>query len=1067
MTARRIIVLSALWLVLVTGCQSGEGSGDRGGAGRYDRVVLRYGVELPPGIPTDSISPLTGERLAKAKLLTGDVLAGLARPGYLDADVQPDAEVEAGAARTEPPLAAQKAYVTGRGAWRKGDIAGAKKQLESALRLAPNEPTLLRILGEIYTRSGNRIKGAQYFRRAVDIDPDDAHSLFILGRFAVEKGDRGEAAVLFHEVLTREPANPALTELAYHFLGNTLRTMGHATAAIEQFDRYIELASRPARPSLYARDQMLLRRQIGVTRQLLGDLYMNLDRPGRALDVYALALEAGVPDAVKLDKRRVYAALRLSDQDLAERIVIEQVQRHQGDAQSLAMVRYIVNQGVSAASLAQALRSVYESQGRPEALAIATADVLPTDKARGFLIDHLTQAPEDRRAFYTLLRSYLLPEDQSPHDTDALVQAIDLTAGLMSKAPDMADEYGSTLVTHTQRTQGSETLLEAIGSGDMDGLDGTMRIVLRGLCLAVLERFEEAQAQFEVAVEREPDLAVARVELAKALIVQDEYDAAVEVLEPLSGSSHAGVILLRSSVLAKTGKTQEAVELIDRVIRDTGGDARLVISKANLELNLGRVKDAERTLQDALNAEPKSELLYAALLDLYDPAPGRVSPIEDQTAKWRVLVKRLLGTIPNSRTGRLVQAQLHEASRNYDRAATILEGLLAENPNDGKALSQLLDTYHAAGRTGEAIALLEDRLQANPDDLRLLRMAMRFYTSAGNQEKLFEVQEHVLLLEPAGSIRASQLGFLYRRWGKFQKAVDVLEAALGKQEVETPIVLVSLLASTLSDMEKPDLAERRITKAIERFPEHEAELTYLLAMTATGRGEQERGEQIMRELLAKFPDHGPTNNGLGYAMLMRNEDPGKALEMIRRAVDGAPASEAYMDSLGWAYYKLRRFEDAEVWLRKAREAAMVRVRAEGAGGVGTATLAIISDHLGDTLYRLGREPESLRAWSGAAAHLRGAKPEELKQDPELASLAGRLRAKIAAVRAKTPVPVADLPPEDAAEEGAEDAPVEALEVEEPLAEELVAEQPVLREEGAERPAESVESKPIEDGSKRP
>ena len=133
-------------------------------------------------------------------------------------------------------------------------------------------------------------------------------------------------------------------------------------------------------------------------------------------------------------------------------------------------------------------------------------------------------------------------------------------------------------------------------------------------------------------------------------------------------------------VLAETDQAEQAVDLIDRVIRMTGGDAKLVISKANLEIKLGRIEDAEQTLQDALNAQPTSEPIYEALLSLYDPAPGKPSVVQDQTAKWRILVKRLLGTIPNSRTGRLVQAQLYDASRNYDRAAAILEGLLAENP---------------------------------------------------------------------------------------------------------------------------------------------------------------------------------------------------------------------------------------------------------------------------------------------------------------------------------------------------------------------------------------------------
>ncbi|MEZ6192774.1 MAG: tetratricopeptide repeat protein [Phycisphaerales bacterium] len=1004
MVVRRIILLSALSLVLLAGCQSRRGPVDEQAPvrGPATRDHLLSEIAPPPGIDEDHITPLSGDELAKAQMPLAKVLKTLPIPAFMDPATRPlPATTDTPA---EPPLPAQKAYIQAREAWQAGDSTETKQQLEAALRLAPNQPTLLRLLGEVYTRTGNRIKGAQYFRQAVELEPGDARSVFILGRFAIEKGDHAEAVLLFHDALTKADDDAALTELSHHFLGNALRSMGHAAAAIEQFDQYVALTDQPIQASRFARDQALLRRQIGITRQLMGDLNMNLNRPAQALAAYDQALEAGVPDRVKVDKRKTYAALKLKNAELARSLVIDQVQRQNGDAQSLAMVRYIVSQGVNANALARALQTIYESQGRPAELVIATADVMPGKQARALLIEHLRQKPADREVFHRLLRYYLLPAETAPYSEKELTEATGLTAEMMTLAPGLADEYGSALVTHVHDTQ---ALLEVIDGDAGEKQDPTMRIVLRGLCLAVLTRFDEAQAQFEQAVKLSPDLQVARIELAKALFVQDDFDRAAEVLKPLSDATDTGVILLRARVLAQTDQVQEAIELIERVIRETGGDARLVITQANLELKLGRATDAEQTLLDALNADPTAEPIYEALLDLYDPAPGRTSPIEDQTAKWRVLVKRLLGTIPNSRTGRLVQAQLHDASRNYDQAATILEGLLAENPDDAKALNQLLDTYHAAGRTGEAIALLETRLEADPDNVLLLQMALQFYGQTGDQERLFQVQERLLLLEPESSERAGRLGFLYTKWNKHQQAIDVLEAALAEKDVTNPTVLVSLLATALTEIGEPELAEKKIREAAKRFPEQEAELNYLLAVSITGRGDQAKGEQVMRDNLAKHPDHGPTNNGLGYAMLMRNEDPQKALDMIQRAVDGDPDNEAYTDSLGWAYYKLARYEDAEVWLRKARDLAIARVRSRQ-GGAG-ATLAVVSDHLGDTLYRLGREGDALRAWSEAASHMRTVTPEDLTQDPELTTMNDRLRDKIQALRAKTPVPVAEVP----------------------------------------------------------
>ncbi len=992
-----VVLLTAGWLA---GCQGGSVTrpGDIGGLispTARDRIVDT--IAPPPGIEADLIEPLQGEELAQARLSLDRVLRSLPRPAFLDVAPSPRPKPE------EPPLAAQKAYVQALEAWHAGDSTKAKQQLEAALRLAPKQPTLLRILGEVYTRTGNRVRGAQYFRQAVELEPEDAHSLYILGRFAIEKGDHAEAVVLFHEAMLRAGDNTALKELAHHFLGNALRQLGYLAAAIEQFEQYLSMIEHPAGSSRFRREQFLLRRQVGTTYQLLGDLYLRLDQPKQAYEAYQHALEAGVVDPIKLDKRLIHTALRLKDGDLARSLVIDLVKRLKGDAQAIAMVRYVVTHGLNTGAIAAELASLYESQGRPAQLAIAAADVMPDEQAKALLIAHLREKPGDRDVFQRLIRYELLPVESAPFTPETLRQAVSLTLDLMSRAPALADNYGSTLVQQVRDIPG---LLAVIDSLDPAETDPAMQRVLRGLCFAVQSDMEQALSEFEQAVQQSPDLAVARIELAKALIVRKDYDRAAEVLEPLAGSNDPSVILLRANVLSQTGKEQRAVELIDRVIRQTGGDVRLVITKANLQLKLGQPEQAEQTLLDALNADPTAEPIYEALLNLYDPPIGRASPIKDSTAKWRILVKRLLGTIPNSRTGRLVQAQLYDASQNYERAAAILEGLLTENPDDTSALHQLLETYHAAGRTGEAIARLESRLEARAQDTQLLQIAMQFYSKIGDRDRLFAVQERTLLLEPDTPERSARLGYLYTQWGRYQQAIDVLESALQQPEVANPVALVSLLAQAREQAGQLDEAEQTLREAAQRFNEHEAELNYLLAVTLINRGQREQGEQIMRETLAKHPDHGPSNNGLGYAMLMRNEAPDKALVMIQRAVDSEPENEAYTDSLGWAYYKLGRFEDAEVWLRKARDLAIKRLQERRT--TASATLAIINDHLGDTLYRLGRENEALRSWAEAGSHLRAATPEDLKQDPELASLQQRLQAKIRALRAKQEVPVAEV-----------------------------------------------------------
>ncbi|AEF83280.1 tetratricopeptide repeat protein [Leadbettera azotonutricia] len=62
-------------------------------------------------------------------------------------------------------------------------------------------------------------------------------------------------------------------------------------------------------------------------------------------------------------------------------------------------------------------------------------------------------------------------------------------------------------------------------------------------------------------------------------------------------------------------------------------------------------------------------------------------------------------------------------------------------------------------------------------------------------------------------------------------------------------------------------------------------------------------------------------NGLGYVLVDSDIDPLRGLRCCKKAVDLKPQSAAYLDSLGWAYFKNGELIEARTWLRRAIEAA--------------------------------------------------------------------------------------------------------------------------------------------------
>ena len=73
--------------------------------------------------------------------------------------------------------------------------------------------------------------------------------------------------------------------------------------------------------------------------------------------------------------------------------------------------------------------------------------------------------------------------------------------------------------------------------------------------------------------------------------------------------------------------------------------------------------------------------------------------------------------------------------------------------------------------------------------------------------------------------------------------------------------------------------------------------------------------------------------------------------MIKKAVDLDPANGAYLDSLGWAYYKLGKYDLAEDTLMKASQR------------IGTDPT--VQDHLGDLYQKTGRLKLAAAHWERA------------------------------------------------------------------------------------------------------
>jgi tetratricopeptide (TPR) repeat protein len=960
-------------------------------------ATLNKPIAVPPGVSESQVAALTGSAREKALQPLKQIVADSPVPDYLG-DEQEAATQPATAPALDVPLAAQKAYAKARHRLRDGPRSDAIDHLETARRLAPNEPDILALLGRAWLAAGNQVRGARFLEQALQHGPARPELLFLLGRIAQEEQNWAKATALLHQALKLigqgGDIDPALKPLSHYYLAITLKNRGHIEAALDQFQGYLQTPRTNRRPTQLGQELAFTDQQRGRTWRVVGDLHLRLDQPRQAHEAYRQARQAGVEDELALSRRQIYADLRAGQPRRAISRITEVLNRDQAEPGKAVvdLVTYLKQQGVTVAPLADRLQSMYAEAGRDASTALAIAEVLPAQRGKALLRQHLRQKPVDVSVYTRLLKQYL-PEPADGDPSWQLKAAVDLTVQLMAAQPRQAHDYVVPLIQRIQQFESVDAMKQVLA----ESAEGSARrmsawLTLRGLTLEAAGQSQRAIQTLKEAGATDDALSLAHVERARMLLNDDQLEAAHNALKVADLSlSDPRTLTLQVTVLQRLGKAGEALALLDRLIdKREEAPVSLLVQKAELLRREGQVKQAIDLLHDALNTHPKAEPLYATLFDLFnaEDAPGNAAQMHQR------LLRRMMRQIPQSRIARLQRAQFLIFDREYDRAIGELKKVLSNHPKDWEALARLLLAYRESEQHEAALSLLEKKLQAFPNQRQLLLLARQFYREVEDNKRLRDVTERLLKQQPPGAQRDRILAGIYFNSQRWTKAIEAAKRSL-QAEPANPVPSARLLWRARMASDQADQAIAELEALVANRPEHAVDLRYQLSMLHQFLGNDDRAEQLLEKNLQQAPDHTQTQNGLAYFWAERGRNLERALKLVRKALASEPETAAFLDTQGWVLYKLGRFDAAQDSLKQALATA-------------SGQHPVIADHLGDTHHRLGNIDQAVDAWNRAQQMLeaRGDRPV---LDPDMQNLGQRLKAKIESLSQPGPPPLAPVP----------------------------------------------------------
>ena len=480
-----------------------------------------------------------------------------------------------------------------------------------------------------------------------------------------------------------------------------------------------------------------------------------------------------------------------------------------------------------------------------------------------------------------------------------------------------------------------------------------------------------------------PDLGVL-LQLGRLYLSTRAYDGAIEVLTELldeqPGVNQAVQLLI--GAYDGAGRPADALAVLEaeseqspssRTLRQLAEryeqDSRWMDAagayEREIEQNPGRVSPRRR-LATALLSAGETMRARDVLLEVVELEPTDVaglyqlSDVElrlNNLDAAEAVAERLVAAGPNGVRGPVALAQVFERRREYRRVVETLEpavGAARESNLSPRQIGSLLVrigfAYRELGEFDQAIAAFEAAVELSPSDLtfelqlgQTLVMARRFPEALkvvrGTQERH---PDNLSLSRLEAQALSGN--------GELDEAVSVLRSALETHPGE-PFAYVAL-ANVYGEADQFDEAERILEAAGERFPGNES-ILYQLGAVSERQQQYADAERLFRQVLAGDPQHAAALNYLGYMLADRGVRLEESVALLQRAIAIDPHNGAFLDSLGWAYFKLNQFALAEPHLQQASD----QLRSN----------SVVQDHLGDLMYELRRYREAIAAWERALA----------------------------------------------------------------------------------------------------
>ncbi len=395
--------------------------------------------------------------------------------------------------------------------------------------------------------------------------------------------------------------------------------------------------------------------------------------------------------------------------------------------------------------------------------------------------------------------------------------------------------------------------------------------------------------------------------------------------------------------LVMSDQLDDAIRVYEELVSDEPKDLASV-------LRLSQIYRQKRNFDKARDYAKKAKDLDSTNLDVRFNEVVLLES-EGKPNEAIALMKEMLTStarksyLPQEKTARIsLLERLGVMQRNYEQfpeAIKSFEEIMTLDANSASLMqAQIVETYRQAKDYSKAEAMVDEYLKKSPGDRRLRRLK----------------------------------GVLLGEMGKAQQGVDLMTKLLdGKEDRETYLSIASIWekGKNYGEMTKAlDEAEKLSTTADEKDS-----VSFMRGAMLEKQKNFEAAEVEFKKILKSDPNNAGALNYLGYMLVDKNVRVPEGFAMIQKALEQDPQNGAYLDSIGWAYYRMDKLDEAAKYLQMALEK--------------TSKDPTVHDHIADVFFKQGKLKEAIGSWERSLSEWAAVAPSD-KDEKEVAKVQKKL-----------------------------------------------------------------------------